>query len=142
MQIFGCFKKLGHYPSNYPKTWSWPEGYDVHLHTAEKKGYSGVATLSRIPMEVIQTGKPSKVDPEDKEGRIVVTKHDGLTCINTYLPSGSSGEERQQLKETWMNEWREFLLPYLSSNEPVSFVATLMSLIQRMIFGIQKVMLR
>ena len=106
-------------PEQLPKNWSWPEGYEVHLHTAEKKGYSGVATLSRIPMQVIQTGKPSEVDPEDKEGRIVVTRHGSLTCINTYLPSGSSGEERQKLKETWMDEWRDFLSPYLSSSEPV-----------------------
>ena len=61
-------------------------------------------------MEVIQTGKPSAVDL-DIEGRIIVTKHGELTCINTYLPSGSS-EERQQFKETWMDEWRKFLQPY------------------------------
>ncbi len=102
-----------------PTNWSWPEGYEVHLHTAEKKGYSGVATLSRVPMKVVQTGKPSAVDPLDIEGRIVVTKHGDLTCINTYLPSGSSGEERQLFKETWMDEWRQFLFPYVSSNEPV-----------------------
>ena len=106
-------------PEQLPKNWSWPEGYDVHLHTAEKKGYSGVATLSRTPMKVIQIGKLSSIDPDDKEGRIVVTKHGELTCINTYLPSGSSGEERQLFKETWMDEWREFLRPYVNSSAPV-----------------------
>ena len=68
-------------PEQLPKNWSWPEGYDVHLHTAEKKGYSGVATLSRTPMKVIQIGKPSSIDPDDKEGRIVVTKHLSLIHI-------------------------------------------------------------
>ena len=24
-------------PEQLPKNWSWPEGYDVHLHTAEKR---------------------------------------------------------------------------------------------------------
>ena len=31
-------------PEQLPKGWSWPEGFEVHLHPAEKKGYSGVAT--------------------------------------------------------------------------------------------------
>ena len=106
-------------PEQLPKNWSWPEGYSYHLHTAEKKGYSGVATISRSPMEVIQTGKPSSIDANDSEGRIIVTKHGAITCINTYLPSGSSGEERQHFKETWMAEWREFLQPYLSYETPV-----------------------
>ena len=70
-------------------------------------------------MEVIQTGKPSTIDANDSEGRIIVTKHGAITCINTYLPSGSSGEERQQFKETWMTEWREFLQPYLAYETPV-----------------------
>ena len=29
-----------------PKDWEVPEGYEMILHPAEKKGYSGVATLS------------------------------------------------------------------------------------------------
>ena len=33
-------------PEQLPKGWGCPEGYDVHMHCAEKKGYSGVATLS------------------------------------------------------------------------------------------------
>lgn len=106
-------------PEQLPKNWDWPEGYEVHLHPAEKKGYSGVATLSRIPMQIIRTGKPSAIDPEDSEGRIVVSKHNQITCINTYLPSGSSGDERQRFKETWMDEWRNFLQPYIDSSEPV-----------------------
>ena len=106
-------------PEQLPKDWAWPTGYDVHIHTAEKKGYSGVTTLSRLPMEVIQTGKPSAIDPDDSEGRIIVTKHNDFTCINTYLPSGSSGDLRQNHKETWMDEWREFIKPYLSIETPV-----------------------
>ena len=70
-------------PEQLPKNWSWPEGYSYHLHTAEKKGYSGVATISRSPMEIIQTGKPSAIDENDSEGRIIVTKHGAITCINT-----------------------------------------------------------
>jgi exodeoxyribonuclease-3 len=102
-----------------PSNWSWPEGYDVVLHPAEKKGYSGVATLAKKGFSVIQTGMPSTLDEKDSEGRILVTKHDDCICINTYLPSGSNKEERQMYKEGWMDEWRSFLQQYVNNTEPV-----------------------
>ncbi|MBT5736251.1 MAG: exodeoxyribonuclease III, partial [Euryarchaeota archaeon] len=86
-------------PEQLPKGWNWPEGYTTHLHPAEKKGYSGVATLSRTPMEISQVGKAGQQDPNDSEGRVIVSTHGDFTCINTYLPSGSNKVERQQFKE-------------------------------------------
>lgn len=106
-------------PEQLPKGWGWPEGYDVHMHCAEKKGYSGVATLSRIPIIQAKTGMNGSVDAGDTEGRIIVTEHQGFTCINTYLPSGSNKQERQEFKETWMDEWKIFLAPYLEMDTPV-----------------------
>ena len=106
-------------PEQLPKGWEWPEGYEVHLHAAEKKGYSGVTTLSRLRTDSMSTGKGGIIDGEDSEGRVLVTKHGELTCINTYLPSGSNKEERQAFKEAWMDEWRDFLRPYLEASTPV-----------------------
>ena len=40
-----------------PKGWSWPSGWQVTLHPAEKKGYSGVATGTTHAHTVLQTGK-------------------------------------------------------------------------------------
>ena len=71
-------------PEQLPKDWSWPEGYQVHLHCAEKKGYSGVATLSRSDFVDIQTGMGGTQDKGDTEGRILVTEHQGFSCINTF----------------------------------------------------------
>ncbi|MBT7460352.1 MAG: exodeoxyribonuclease III [Euryarchaeota archaeon] len=106
-------------PEQLPKGWNWPEGYTIHLHPAEKKGYSGVATLSRTPMEISQVGKAGQQDPNDSEGRVIVSTHGDFTCINTYLPSGSNKVERQQFKEAWMEEWRQFIKPYLKMKTPV-----------------------
>ena len=35
-------------PEQLPKDWQVPEGYEMIWHPAEKKGYSGVATLSEF----------------------------------------------------------------------------------------------
>ena len=79
-------------PEQLPKGWNWPAGYEVNLHAAEKKGYSGVATMSRIQTDGVATGKGGSIDSDDSEGRVLVTQHGELTCINTYLPSGSNKE--------------------------------------------------
>lgn len=106
-------------PEQLPKDWQIPEGYQMILHPAEKKGYSGVATISKIEMMEEGRGMQGEIDIEDSEGRVLVTKHEDLILVNTYLPSGSSKEERQQYKETWMAQWREFIRPLLHSDQTV-----------------------
>ena len=70
-------------------------------------------------MEVVGRGMQSEVYPEDTEGRILITKHGELTCINTYLPNGSAKSERQEFKEKWMEDWRAWLSQFLDGKEPV-----------------------
>ena len=42
------FQEIRALPEQLPKGWSFPEGMEVIWHPAEKKGYSGVSTCSRI----------------------------------------------------------------------------------------------
>ncbi len=102
-----------------PPNWSIPKGCEMILHPAEKKGYSGVATISKTDMIEIGRGMNGSLDPNDSEGRVLVTKHNDILLVNTYLPSGSSKEERQHYKETWMSQWREFIRPLLDSDQTV-----------------------
>ena len=106
-------------PEQLPKDWEVPEGYEMILHPAEKKGYSGVATLSKGPMKEQGRGMKGSLDPADSEGRVLITEHDDLLLVNTYLPSGSSKEERQIYKETWMEQWRQFIQPLIALEKPV-----------------------
>ena len=102
-----------------PKEWELPPEFEMIFHPAEKKGYSGVATISRTEMKEIGRGMNGKLDPTDGEGRVLVTKHGDITLVNTYLPSGSSKEERQKYKEDWMSQWRDFLSQFLDDENPV-----------------------
>lgn len=71
-------------------------GYHAHYHYAEKKGYSGVGIYSRRqPAEVI-TGLGWEA--ADQEGRYVAIKLGSLWVASLYMPSGSSGEDRQGVK--------------------------------------------
>ncbi|MCB1554322.1 MAG: exodeoxyribonuclease III [Xanthomonadales bacterium] len=73
-----------------------PKGYHVHFKDAQKKGYSGVAIYSRQqPDQVIDALGWA---PFDDEGRYLEARFGNLSVVSLYLPSGSSGDERQQFK--------------------------------------------
>ncbi len=59
-------------------------GYTAHWHPAERKGYSGVATLSLTPPLFVARGVPF----ERGEGRVIVTEHGDFTLYNIYFPNG------------------------------------------------------
>lgn len=85
----------------------YPEGYQSWYHPAEKKGYSGVGLYSRVqPDEVI---KGIGWDDFDAEGRFIEARFGKLSVISLYLPSGSSGDERQQVKFDIMERFMEKL---------------------------------
>ncbi|WP_148713847.1 exodeoxyribonuclease III [Chitinolyticbacter meiyuanensis] len=77
-----------------------PAGYRGYFHYAEKKGYSGVGLYCRREPDALIEGLGL---PEfDAEGRYIEAQFGKLSVISLYLPSGSSGEERQQVKFQFM----------------------------------------
>jgi exodeoxyribonuclease-3 len=84
-----------------------PDGYHGYFHYAEKKGYSGVGIYSRKQPEQVTEG--IGIADIDAEGRYIRADYGNLSVISLYLPSGSSGEERQAVKFSFM----ERFLPYL-----------------------------
>jgi len=91
-----CFQETKSQPDQVDLSDFEALGYSGFWHSAEKKGYSGVLTLSKQ--------KPSKVvegigiKKFDSEGRVLRTDFEDLTLLNCYFPSGSSSEERHQVK--------------------------------------------
>lgn len=84
-----------------------PEGYHAYFNDALKKGYSGTAIYCRQkPDKVVdQLGLPFA----DEEGRYLQADFGKLSIVSLYLPSGTSGDERQQLKYEFM----DFFMPLL-----------------------------
>lgn len=71
-------------------------GYKSYWHSAEKKGYSGVAVFTKKEPDqvVIGCGMPKY----DSEGRIIRLDFGDWTLLNCYFPSGTSGDHRQEFK--------------------------------------------
>lgn len=89
----------------------WPQGYHCFYHDAVKKGYSGVAIYCKKEPNTVNQGLGWH--DIDSEGRFIEAQIGNLSVISLYLPSGSSGEERQAFKFSFLNRF----LPYLKELE-------------------------
>lgn len=77
-------------------------GYTIKMHSAERKGYSGVAVYSRIEPDNIYLGTG---DPEfDSEGRVIRFDTGNISIFGIYFPNGGRGEERMIYKMKFY-EW-------------------------------------
>ncbi len=83
-------------------------GFEHYWHSASKKGYSGVAVLTRIKPDNVVYGTGHA--QSDLEGRVIRLDFGDITLINAYFPSGTSGDERQTYKYQWLDEFHGFLL--------------------------------
>src|SRR5689334_9088262 len=94
-----------------------PAGYRGYFHYAEKKGYSGVGLYAREQPDRVTQGLG--IADIDCEGRYVRADFGKLSVISVYLPSGSSGEERQQIKFKFMERFYPHLKKLMASGREI-----------------------
>jgi exodeoxyribonuclease-3 len=82
-------------------------GYNIFWYSAEKKGYSGVAIFSKHKPVHIEYGCGNKL--YDMEGRIIRLDFKNFSLMNVYIPSGSSGEERQKFKMKFLDFFTNYV---------------------------------
>lgn len=82
-------------------------GYHTYWHSAEKKGYSGVGILCKQEPDHVEIG--CGIDYIDFEGRIIRADFGDLSIMSVYIPSGSSGDARQDVKMTFLNDFQNYI---------------------------------
>jgi exodeoxyribonuclease-3 len=102
-------------PRQLPDGWGRPDGYTALWHPAERNGYSGVAVWTRHDAEILETG----LGGPDPEGRVLRVRTNGVQVVSVYLPSGSSGEARQAVKDDFLERFAAWLAPLATLDEPV-----------------------
>lgn len=84
-------------------------GYHTHWHPAEKKGYSGVGILSKEkPLNVVEGCGENLYDCE---GRVLRADFKDWSIISVYMPSGTTGDIRQNFKMGFC----DFFYPYIEN---------------------------
>ncbi len=78
-------------------------GYHSYIHSAEKKGYSGVCIFSRTEPDRVVAGMNNP--KYDSEGRVLRADFGDLTVVCVYIPSGTTGDIRQSFKMEFLEDF-------------------------------------
>lgn len=81
-------------------------GYHGYYHSAQKKGYSGVAILTKTQPDHVEIG--CGIDYIDLEGRIIRADFGDLSIMSVYIPSGTN-MLRQGLKMQFLEDFQNYI---------------------------------
>jgi exodeoxyribonuclease-3 len=82
-------------------------GYECYSLSAIKKGYSGVAILTKQKPDNVIYGMG--IEQYDNEGRFIRCDFGDLSIVSVYHPSGTSGDERQNFKMKWLDDFQNYV---------------------------------
>jgi exodeoxyribonuclease-3 len=102
-----CLQEIKAHPDQLDLSLFEAAGYTHFWYPAQKKGYSGVAILSKTKPDHVAYG--CGIEKYDHEGRIIRVDFGAVSILSVYMPSGSSGEERQAFKMTWLTDFHEYI---------------------------------
>jgi exodeoxyribonuclease III len=103
-----CFQETKAQPEQIDTKLFEKAGYSYgYYHSAIKKGYSGVAILSKTKPDNIVVGMNNPL--YDNEGRVIRADFGDVSVLCVYIPSGSMGDSRQVFKMTFLKEFLFFL---------------------------------
>lgn len=113
-----CLQEVRARPEQVSDELRSPAGYSTRWLWAEKRGYSGVALYSREAADAYLPG--CGIDWADREGRVLRGDFGDEVIVSTYVPSGSSSEERQALKFSFLDAFPRFTRKLLKLDRPVA----------------------
>jgi exodeoxyribonuclease-3 len=84
----------------------WP-GYAAYWHSAEKKGYSGTAVLTRL--EPLAVSRGIVRDEHEGEGRVITLEFADFQLVNVYTPNAQRELARLPYRMEWDDVFRAYL---------------------------------
>ncbi len=92
------------------------DGYHLYANSAVRKGYSGVALLSRI--EPIKVTYGIGNEEHDQEGRVLTAEFPEFYLVGVYVPNSGEALARLDYRQQWDNEFLNYL-KQLEQHKPV-----------------------
>lgn len=90
--------------------------YKQYYNSAQRKGYSGVAILSKV--EPISVTFDMNVEEHDQEGRVICAEYADFYLVNVYVPNSGQGLVRLDYRKKWDEDFLAYLKK-LKSVKPV-----------------------
>ena len=83
------------------------EGYHQYFYSAEKKGYSGTAILTKHEPLSVSHGMGSEL--HDHEGRLITLEYENFYMVTCYTPNSQRELTRLQYRLCWEEDFRMYL---------------------------------
>lgn len=117
-----CFQETKATPEQVAEALSGLNGYELYAYSAERKGYSGTAILTKQKPLSVQKG--IGIEEHDQEGRLIALEFDTYYVVTSYVPNSGNGLVRLDYRETWDQALSDYLLR-LQERKPVIFCGDL-----------------
>ena len=127
-----CLQEIKAMPDQFDNTLFNNLGFECYIHSATKKGYSGVAIMSKIKPKHIEYG--CGIEEIDFEGRIIRADYDSFSVMSVYFPSGSSGDIRQDFKFKFLDLFENYIANLKRISQISLFVEIIIFVISQSIF--------
>lgn len=102
-----CLQEIKANPEQFDETEFHEAGYPYcYWYPAEKKGYSGVAIISKIKPDHVEYG--TGIPYMDAEGRNLRADFGDFSVMSLYLPSGTNSA-RLDFKLTYMADFHKYI---------------------------------
>ena len=98
------------------------DGFHTYINSAEKKGYSGTAILSKEEPSSVTYGLG--IEEHDQEGRVITAEYESFYLVNAYVPNAQNGLKRLDYRAQWDKDILAFLQK-LDAEKPVVFCGDL-----------------
>jgi len=102
-----CLQEIKANPEQFDESVFTNLGYYCYWNPAEKKGYSGVAILTKQKPKHIEYG--CGINDIDFEGRFIRVDFETYSVMSIYFPSGSSGDIRQEFKMYFLDKFQTYI---------------------------------
>jgi exodeoxyribonuclease III len=102
-----CLQETKATPEQVKEAVSPLTSYQVYANSAERKGYSGTAILSKI--KPISISYNMGVEEHDKEGRITQAEFDDFYLVCVYVPNSGSELARLSYRQKWDSDFLIYL---------------------------------
>jgi exodeoxyribonuclease-3 len=114
-----CLQETKAMESQLPAELAQPGGYRAYWNSAQRKGYSGTALITREEPLSIQFGLG--LEEFDQEGRTIIAEYPAFTLINCYFPNGSRDHKRVPFKLAFYDAFLDKCEQLRKRGQPVVF---------------------
>lgn len=112
-----CLQETKAHPDQLVDELKNVDGYESYFSSAEKKGYSGVVTYTKLKPKNVQQGLGLK--KFDSEGRFIITEFKEFILFNIYFPNGKASAERLKYKMDFYDAFLKHCKKLLKQNKKI-----------------------